>query len=174
LRADAAETSATWLAQAAMREAELGFAERAIELADAALERSEGRFMRCLAAYALARAGDHTVADQAIHALETRFPEDTVIRRYWGPCVRAAMALDSRDWVAAVRALEPAESMELALVAPFEGGFLIPPYLRGLAYAAGGKREDAAREFEKITSRPGLVKNYITYPLAARAREALP
>jgi hypothetical protein len=63
--------------------------------------------------------------------------------------------------------------MELALTTPFEGGFMIPAWLRGLALARGGKREEAAREFMKIESRPGLVKNYITYPLAVKARASL-
>ena len=172
MRADAAEISATWLAQAAMREAELGFDERAIALADSALERSDGRFVRCAAAYALARAGDRTVVDQVVSGLDAECPEDSLVQRYWLPCVRAALAIGSRDWLTAVRALEPAAPIEFALVIPFEGGFVLPALLRGLAYNAAGKIEEARAEFSKIESRPGLVKNYITYPLAVRAREA--
>jgi DNA-binding winged helix-turn-helix (wHTH) protein/tetratricopeptide (TPR) repeat protein len=173
LRADAAETSATWLAQAAMREAELGFDERAIGLADEALGRSTGRFVRCVAAYALARAGDRTVVDKVVSGLDAQFSEDTLVQRHWLPCVRAALALRGGDGIGAMQALETAQSIELALVAPFEGGFMIPAWLRGLALQAGGKAAEARAEFSKIESRPGLVKNYITYPLAVRAREAL-
>lgn len=170
LRAGSAEMSAVWTAQWAMREAELGFDERAIALADAALERSEGRMVRCVAAYALARAGDRSVVDSMLGKLAADFPEDTLVQRHWLPCIHAAMALASGDTPAVLRALEPAASMELALLMPFEGGFMLPTWLRGLAHAAAGRGEEAAAEFAKIASRPGLVKNYITYPLAIRAR----
>jgi DNA-binding winged helix-turn-helix (wHTH) protein/tetratricopeptide (TPR) repeat protein len=173
LRAGVPETSALWLAQAALREAELGFAERAIEGADAALERSAGRQVRCIAAYALARAGDRTTVEQIVSGLDRECPEDTVVQRYWLPCVRGAMALWAADWQAAVRALERAESIELGLTVPFENGFAVPAYLRGVAFVAGKKNDQAAREFAKIESRPGLLKNFVIYPLAVRARAAL-
>jgi len=95
------------------------------------------------------------------------------MQRYWLPCIRAAVALAAGNWQAAVRALEQAESFELSLTVPFEGGFALPPYLRGLAYVAGGRREEAARELAKIESRPGLLKNFLIYPLAVKARAAI-
>jgi hypothetical protein len=45
---------------------------------------------------------------------------------------------------------------------------MIPPYLRGLAYLALERKVEAAREFQKIIDRPGLVKNFVIYPLALR------
>ena len=173
LRAGVPETSATWLAVAALREVEIGFPERAIELAQAALERSSGRIVRGIAGYALARAGDVTVASKLVADLDRDFPEDTILQRYWMPCIRAAMALRAGDWQGAVRALDPAESLEMGLTVPFENGFAIPPYLRGLAYAAGGRKEEAAREFAKIEARPGLLKNFLIYPLAVKAAAGL-
>ncbi|HZZ91237.1 MAG TPA: winged helix-turn-helix domain-containing protein [Usitatibacter sp.] len=173
MRAGAVETSAIWLAQWAMREAELKFDERAFEQAEAALERSEGRIVRCVAAYALARAGDRSLVGTIASKLDADFPEDTLVQRHWLPCIRAAIAIADEDAVTALRALEPAQSMELALVMPFEGGFMLPTHLRGLAHLAAGKREEAAREFASIEARPGLVKNYVTYPLAVKARENL-
>ena len=173
MRADAVETSAIWLAQWAMREAELGFHQHAREQAEAALARSDGRIVRCVAAYALARAGDRTSVEAVTSKLDASFPEDTVIQRHWLPCIRAAMAVAAKDATTALRALEPAQSMELSLCMPFEGGFMLPTHLRALAHLAAGKREEAARELEKIEARPGLVKNYITYPLAVKTRESL-
>ena len=173
MRAGVQETSALWLAQGAWREAEMGFDERAIAGADAALERSKGRHVRCIASYALARAGDRTVVEKIVVELDREAPEDTVVQRYWLPCIRGAMSLASGDWRAAVRALEPAESIELGLVIPFESGYMIPAYLRGLAYVAGKRNEEAAREFAKIEARPGLLKNFVIYPLAVKARAAL-
>ncbi len=173
MRAGAPEQAATWLAQSAIREVEMGFHERAIELADSALERSLGRYVRSIAAYALARAGDRTTVTQITAELDRDYPEDTAIQRYWLPSARAAVKLASGDWQGAVRDLETAESMETGLTVPFENGFMIPVYLRGLAYAAGGKNEEAAREFAKIEARPGLLKNFVIYALAARKRAEL-
>lgn len=173
LRAGGEETSALWIAQAAVREVEMGFREHAIAAAQAALERSSGRYVRCIAAYALARSGDRATAERIAGELDREHPEETAVQHYWLPCIRAALALDSGDIATALRALEPAESIELGRTVPFEGGFVLPAYLRGLAHRAAGSREEAAREFAKIESRPGLVKNFVTYPLAVRARKGL-
>ena len=59
------ETSAAWIAQPALREAEMGFPGRAAERAKAALDRSTGREVRCISAYALARSGEAALAVQA-------------------------------------------------------------------------------------------------------------
>jgi tetratricopeptide (TPR) repeat protein len=173
LMATGPETSAVWLAQSALREAELGFSGHAIAAANLALERSAGRFVRSIAAYALARAGDRAVAEQVASQLAREHPEDTPVQRYWLPSIRGALAFASGDWTNAVRALDPAESMELALVQPFEGGFAIPAYLRGMAYVAAGRPAEASREFAKIESRPGVLKNFVIHALATRARAAL-
>jgi eukaryotic-like serine/threonine-protein kinase len=171
LRAGGEEISALWIAQAALREVEMGFREHAIAAAQAALERSPGRHVRCIGAYALARSGDRTTAERIAGELDQEHPEETAVQHCWLPCIRAALALDSGDFATALRALEPAESIELGRTVPFEGGFMIPAYLRGLAYRAAARHEEAAREFAKIESRPGLVKNFVIYPLAARARK---
>ena len=66
--------------------------------------------------------------------------------------------------------------MDLALPTPFESGFMYPAYLRGEALLMAGRAVDAANEFQKIIARPGLVKNFVLYPLAhlsaAKALEA--
>jgi DNA-binding winged helix-turn-helix (wHTH) protein/tetratricopeptide (TPR) repeat protein len=170
LRAGAEETSAAWLAEAALREAEMGFPARAVEWASRALERCEGRDVRCISSYALARSGEAAGAEAIAAALDRGHPEDTLVQRYWLPCIRAALSLAGGDWAGAVRLLGQAEPMELGLNVPFESGFAIPAYLRGLAYRAGGKTAEAARELAKITSRPGLLKNFVIYPLAERER----
>jgi tetratricopeptide (TPR) repeat protein len=169
LRAGSRETSAAWLAQAALRDAEMGFPPHAVAWADAALERCPGRDVRCISAYALARSGRASPAESIVATLEHDYPEDTLVQRYWLPCVRAALALGQGDPAAAVRLLEDAESIELAISVPFESGFAIPAYLRGLAHGAGGRVAEAAREFAKIASRPGLLKNFVIHPLAVRA-----
>ena len=66
--------------------------------------------------------------------------------------------------------------MDLALPAPFESGFMYPPYLRGEALLLAGRAAEAANEYQKIIARPGLVRNFVLYPLAhlgaAKALEA--
>ena len=173
LKATGPEVSAVWLAQSALREAEMGFSGQAIAAANLALERSAGRHVRCIAAYAMARAGDRAVAERVASQIDREHPEDTPVQRYWLPSIRGALAFASGDWTAAVRALDPAESMELALVQPFEGGFAIPAYLRGLAHVAAGRRAEASRELGKIESRPGLLKNFVIHALATRTRATL-
>jgi tetratricopeptide (TPR) repeat protein len=173
LRAGSEETSAAWLAEGALREAEMGFPEHAVAWANAALERSPGRDVRCLSAYALARSGAAGTGESIVAALERDHPEDTLVQRYWLPCVRAALALAAGDAAQAVRLLEPAESIELGISVPFESGFVVPAYLRGLALRAGERNAEAAREFAKIVSRPGLLKNFVIHPLAVKASLSL-
>ena len=110
--------------------------------------------------------------DQLVRDLDHEFPEDTIIQRLWLPAIRGAVMYYAGDWQAAVRSLEPSEPIEMGLAVPLENGIALPPYLRGLAYAAGKKKEEAAREFAKIEARPGLLKNFVIYPLAVKARAA--
>jgi len=173
LRAGATEMSGVWQAEAALREAELGNRERAKAGAISALETVKGRHVECIAAYALARAGDVAGATNIAADLDREWPNDTIVQRQWLPCIRAAIALDSGDGSGAVEFLEPAASMELGLVPPFEGGLAIAPWLRGTAYLVGKRYDDAAREFRKIVEHPGIVKNFFIYPLAKQHLEQL-
>jgi hypothetical protein len=63
--------------------------------------------------------------------------------------------------------------MELGTEEPFITALVIPPYIRGLAYLEGKQRSEATKEFEKITSRPGLLRNNLVLPLARKALAAL-
>ena len=168
-RAGALEMAAMWLAESALRDAEIGESARARDAAAEALEIARGRNVDCLAALALARAGDGRAASLIADALGRNFPQNTVVQRYWLASIRAAVAIAESDWKTALDALEPAAPVELGITMPFEGGFMIPVYLRGLALAGAGRRAEAAREFANIVARPGLVKNFLVYPLARRA-----
>lgn len=164
--ADAPEMSATWTAEAALREALIGNDNAARTGATAAMDIDVRRYIWGLAGVALALAGDADRARRAADALAEHDPQHTIVQRNWLPCIRAALALRAKDWKAAADALEPAKAVELGLTAPFEGGFMIPPYLRGLALLGAGRGADAAMEFQKIIDRPGLVKNFVVFPLA--------
>jgi DNA-binding winged helix-turn-helix (wHTH) protein/tetratricopeptide (TPR) repeat protein len=160
------EMAAMWEAQAALREAEVGEAARAREGAVAALETFAGREVQGMAGLALARSGDVPRAMEIAASLEREYPTHTIVQSTWLPCIRAALAIGRRDWSAAVEALEISVSVELGVTTPFEGGFMLAPYLRGLALLGGGRSRDAAREFGKIVERPGLIKNFVVFPLA--------
>jgi hypothetical protein len=45
---------------------------------------------------------------------------------------------------------------------------MIPVYLRGLALSGASRPGDAAQEFLRIAERPGLVRNFVIYPLALK------
>jgi tetratricopeptide (TPR) repeat protein len=98
-RNDARERAATYVAAAALREVELGSAERARVQSRQALELARNRDVRYLAAVALARAGDSKISQALAADLETMFPLDTLVQRYWLPTIRAALALQRNDAV---------------------------------------------------------------------------
>jgi DNA-binding winged helix-turn-helix (wHTH) protein/tetratricopeptide (TPR) repeat protein len=159
------EMAALWAAQAAMREAELGEADRARKGAEEALVIAGGRYVSCVAGYALARSGDGAAAHAIMESLEREHPH-TAVQRYWIPCMQAALAMHGQQWKEAVEALEPALAVELGLCMPFECGFMLPAWLRGVALKRLGRAEEAAAELTKIVEKPGLVKNYLVLPLA--------
>jgi hypothetical protein len=160
------EMAGSWEAQAAFREALIGEGEDARSGAHAALEISEGKYVVALSGLALALTGDAPGAESAVTTLERDHPQNTLMQRNWIPCIRSALALERKDWKAALDALEIAEPLELGITLPFEAGFMIPVYLRGLALAGARRPVDAKREMMKIVERPTLIRNFIIYPLA--------
>jgi tetratricopeptide (TPR) repeat protein len=170
LRGGSAEVAATWMAEAALREAHAGFADRARDQADAALATGTGRNVVSLVALVYALCGREADAERLAAQLEHDYPQYTLVQRYWLSSIRGALALARGDWKGAVAALEAAVPLELGVEEPFSNPLLIPPYLRALAYQAGGQTSEATREFEKITSRPYLARNNLVLALA---REAL-
>ena len=171
-RAESREMAACWEALGAVREALIGETSRARVGAKSALALSEGRNVRSMAAFVLASTGDDKLALEISDALIEEFSQDTLVHRYWLPCMHAALAMNRKGWKAAIDALEPALAIELGQTPPFEGALLLPPYLRGLAMRAAGRKDEAARELAKIVERPGLAKNFVILPLARHALAA--
>ena len=108
-------------------------------------------------------------AEAASATLAEEHPANTVIQRLWLPCIRAALAMRHDDCKSALDALEPAASIEYAITLPFEAGFMVPVYLRALALQGAGQPIEARAEFNKIVERPGLIRNFMIYPLAVKA-----
>ena len=164
--------AATWLAEAALRDTWAGFSGQARAQADSALATSQGRNVKSVVALVYAHAGREADAERLCAELDREYPQYTLVQRYWLPSTRAALALARGEWKAAVKALEATLPLELGTEEPFFSPPMIPPYLRGLAYAHGKQHDAAAREFGKITSRPTLLRNNLVLPLARKALAA--
>jgi tetratricopeptide (TPR) repeat protein len=98
-------------------------------------------------AQALAMCGDEAQAEKIAAETSKQTPNGTIWNEVQHPVIQAAAAL-SHD--------QPAKSVELlASSAAYEGSYLEPVYLRGLAYLRLHKGTAAAAEFEKIVDHKG-------------------
>ena len=166
-RTAGSEAAATWLLNAALREAEFGGRAAARRIVREALELSSGRDAMTLAALASARSGDVANAGLLLRKLESGYPLNTVIARYWGPTIRAAIELAQRRPARAVELLEAVAPFDLGSPPPMGLATLYPVYLRGEALLRGGDGARSAKQFRVILDHPGLVLNF---PLHALAR----
>jgi tetratricopeptide (TPR) repeat protein len=167
---DAKETAATYQAAAALREVESGNLEQARADAGAAVKLAPNRDVRAMTALALARAGDMARAEKLAAELDKRFPQDTLVQRYWLPTIRAAVALQRKDPNRAVQLLQVASTIELGQPMNGPAVYLCPVYLRGEAYLMLHDGNAAAVEFQKFIDHRGVVVNF---PWGALARLGL-
>jgi predicted Zn-dependent protease len=129
-----------------------------------------GRDVSYAAAFALALTGELSQSQALLKDLEARFPQDTTVNISYLPALRGLIALKQGRLAEALTGLEPALANEFALPGTaFVAGFgsLYPAYVRGQTYLAAQKPAEAAREFQKIISRRGLV---MADPIDALAR----
>lgn len=166
IRADSKETAALWQANAALREAEFGYAAAAKQDAAAALALAPGRDIKVIVALTEARAGDTTRAKALVDDLEKTDPLNTVLKLYWLPTIQAAIALPPNQTDAAIQNLQAVAPYELGTPPPFQLGTMYPAFLRGEAYLQMHKGSDAAVEFQKFVDHRGIVLNF---PLGALA-----
>ncbi len=111
---------------------------------------------------ALALAGESVLATNIVDRLASHTPPDGFAGRVWLPEIRAAVELKRGNSTRAVDLLAP--------VVPWEAGTydqFLAAYLRGEAYLAGRRGQEAALEFQKIIDHRGLVLNS---PIGALAR----
>ena len=166
LRAGAKETAATWQADAALREAEIGNSEKARRATAAVLTMSSGSGVRNFAALALARLGEAARAGAAAEDLAKSNPANTLLNYYWLTTIRAAIELGHNDPAKAVELLQPAGAYEMGYSAPFLFGTMYPAYVRGEAYLALHQGPQAAAEYQKILEHRGIVLNCLNGALA--------
>jgi Flp pilus assembly protein TadD len=147
-------------ATTALSEALFGNAAEARQLATAATVESIGQDGQYAAALALAMAGDSSRAGQIVDELAKRFPEDTIVQFNYLPTIRAQLTLNRKDAAKAVEALQASMPCELGIAGSTTFSInLYPVYVRGEAYLAANRGNDAAIEFQKILAWRGVVVN---------------
>src|SRR5438876_665628 len=109
--------------------------------------------------FALAYTGDESqgLADN----LNESFPENTVVQFNYLPTLRAKLALNHANPQQALDALEVAAPYELGLPTLWFYNWpnSYPVYVRGEAYLAAHRGNEAAAEFQKILDHRGVVFN---------------
>jgi serine/threonine protein kinase/tetratricopeptide (TPR) repeat protein len=148
------ETAAGYEAQAALREALFGNVEGARQRGAAMLKLSTGRDVQFATALALSLTGDAVQAQKLADELATQFPEDTIVKFNYLPTIRAQLALNRNDASNAIELLQATAPYELGIE-----GQVYPVYLRGQAYLAARRGNEAVAEFQKILDHRGLVTN---------------
>jgi eukaryotic-like serine/threonine-protein kinase len=166
LSAGGNEAAATWQADDALRNAELGNWEQARKSATTALGVSSDSNVRLFAALALARAGDVVRTQALVEEMRKANPANTLLNHYWLATTRAAIELGQNNPAKAIEVLQPAAAYELGYSPPFQFGTLYPVYVRGEAYLALHQGVQAAAEYQKILDHRGIVLNF---PLGALA-----
>jgi DNA-binding winged helix-turn-helix (wHTH) protein/tetratricopeptide (TPR) repeat protein len=161
------ESAAICLAQAAVREADVGHAEVAHSLMQEASKLSDNKEIATLTALVSAQTGDYKQALTMAAALDNQYPHATFLQSYWLPIIRAEVELRQGRGAEAVSLLTRVEPFDSAVTLAFPHSSLYPAYVRGQAYLAAGDGNKAAQEFQKIMDRPGLV---LDLPFGALAR----
>jgi serine/threonine protein kinase/tetratricopeptide (TPR) repeat protein len=166
VRADAKETGALWLTFQALREAETGNVTDARQSVTRALALAPGRYVRVLAALALARSGETAQSGTILQAVKKAEPDNTYLKVYWFPVIDASIDMVQQSPDRAIVTLEPSLPYELGGPPPGNNGTIYPAYIRGLAYLAQKNGPAAAAEFQKFLDHSGVVQNFLLGSLA--------
>ena len=155
-----AEMAGIYEAAEAVCEAHFGNWSAAKEHARIAVKVAKGRDVVYAAAFALLLSGEPLESQKLAADLEKRFPEDTPVQFEYLPTLRALSSLAHGSPLEAVEQLQRAVPYDLAMpgtafFAKFGG--LYPAYVRGQAYLAAGRGQEAAAEFRKVLNHRGIV-----------------
>jgi eukaryotic-like serine/threonine-protein kinase len=167
------ERAAVFEAAQAVWNAFYGNKEAARQKAETALKAFDGREVEYAAGFALGLAGDGARAEALAAKLNRDHPEDTQVQSTYVPTLRALAALARNDAPKAIDLLEANRRYEfgiLPLAFNHFYGNMYPLYVRGLAYLAMHREEEAAAEFSRLLAHPGLSAGD---PVDAAARRQL-
>ncbi|MFI5095042.1 MAG: protein kinase [Candidatus Acidiferrales bacterium] len=166
VRTDNKEIGAMYMANAALQQAAYGNPAETRQSAAGALKLAPiNQGVESEAALAFAMVGDTVRAESLAHDLGKRFPLDTQMQSLWLPAIQAQLALDRKNPVVALNALQAASHIELGII-PFSSTCLYHVYVRGEAYLAAGQGSAGAADFQKILDHSGIVTNCWTRALA--------
>src|ERR1700733_10304249 len=158
-----ASNADSWVIPAALEDAEVGKDVQARRYESQAAGSPLDRNGKIDLAQALARSGRGAEAGRLADQVSAERPEDTLVRHYFVPTIRAAIKLRQHDPAAAIDLLRGTAKYDLA----FTGfDYLYPAYIRGLAYLALGDGRSAAAQFQKLIDNPGFAVRHVTGPLA--------
>ena len=162
--ADGKEFAAMIWGNAAVREAAFGNSRDAKEAAaEASRLAPDSQLVELETALVYALVGDSARTQPVVRDLDKRYPFDTQVQKLWLPTIRAQVALNSKNPLQAIAALQslqpPMEFAASVLGGSIPPSCLYPTYIRGQALLALGKGASAANEFRKIQEHGGLVWN---------------
>jgi len=167
LRADNKEQAAGWELNSAWREDLFGNTLEAHEQAVQALSIApDSREDEAVAGILLARTGDSTRASAIVKDLEKRYPLHDIVQSYWLPCIRAQIALMSKQPALALQHLEKAERYDTLFPQVTWYSHMPSLVLRAEAYSALDQPALGAKEWETILENPGIVQLSATAPIA--------
>ena len=167
-RNDQKETAALWQMNAALREAEVKNVAEARKLASDALALASEHDSQVLGDLAFARAGDTAQAEKMADDLAKRYPEDTLVNRYWLPSIRATVEISRNNPARAEEVLQATGPYEFGAPTPGASvqAMMYPTYVRAQAYLAMKKGKEAAAEYQKIVDHRALIANFVIGSLA--------
>jgi serine/threonine protein kinase/tetratricopeptide (TPR) repeat protein len=164
------ESAATCLAEAAVREADVGNPVLARSRISQAQQLLRGEDVVTLTALAAAEIGDLKQAEALAQELDKQWPKGTFVQRYWLPVIRAEVDLHRGQSSKAIADLDSAATLDFASPPLLSVTTIYPAYVRGYAFLAAGDPAKAAAEFQKLIDHSGMVLNS---PLATLARLGL-
>ena len=121
------------------------------------------------AAFALALSGESSRSRVLAKDLEKRFPEDTGVKVFYLPAIRALLELDGGQPSKAIEMLQVSLPYDRGIppsASPFFFGNFYTVYVRGLAYLAAHQGSEAAAEFQRIMDGRTIV---VSDPIGALA-----
>jgi tetratricopeptide (TPR) repeat protein len=155
------QNAARWLAREGLREAELGEDTAARRQTQVAVAVDSSRDPPTFTALALARVGDSVKASKMADDLAKLNSGETLVVRYWLPCIRAAVELKRGNADKAIEILQTTTPYEFGAAGP-----MYPAYLRGEAFLALQRGKEASAEFQKVVDHRGVVLNNVLGALA--------